>query len=115
MKFLFDANISPESAVHLRSYGYDVRCLIEEGLGHLPDEKVAALAARERRIIVTFDLDFGEIYHFSGEKRIGVIILRLRDQCVEMVNAVLGNFLASMPSGIDKRLVVLTEASARIT
>ncbi len=115
MKFLLDANLSPETAIHLRSFDHDAKSLIEEKMGHLSDREVVARAVRERRVIVTFDLDFGELYYFSYKKRIGVIILRLRDQRVEMVNAVLGNFLVNLHRPIDKRLVILTESDVRIT
>ena len=115
MKFLLDANISPETAIHLRSLDHDAKSLIEEKKGHLSDREVVAFAVRERRLIITFDLDFGELYYFSYKTRIGVIILRLRDQRVEMVNAVLENFLANLQRPIDKRLVILTESEVRIS
>jgi predicted nuclease of predicted toxin-antitoxin system len=115
MKFLLDANLSPETALYLRSFCYDAKSLIEEKKGHLSDHEVIARAVRERRIIVTFDLDFGELYYFSYKKRIGVVILRLRDQRVEMVHAVLTDFLANLHRSIDKRLVILTESDIRIS
>lgn len=79
-KFLLDANISPETAVFLRSLGIDVKSLTAAGLGGLEDEAVMVLARKERRTLITFDLDFGELYYFSAGKNFGVIILRLEDQ-----------------------------------
>ena len=81
----------------------------------MTDEEVYNLALRERRIIITFDLDFGEIYHFSKNK-IGVIILRLEDQTVESVNKVLEKFLQTKDVKRGKEenlLVVLTEHFVR--
>lgn len=59
--------------------GDDARHLREEGLQRLPDEEVFAKAIRESRILLTFDLDFGEIAAFSGESRVGVILFRLNN------------------------------------
>lgn len=115
MRFLIDANLSPETAVHLRSLGHDVKSLIEEGLGYISDKEVARHAMRERRILVAFDLDFGEFYHFSNKKRIGVIVLRLQDQRIEMINTILEVFLKHLKRSISNRLVILTETNVRIT
>ena len=74
MKLLIDENISPELTLFLRSHGHDVKSISECCKG-LDDEKVAEIAVTEGRVIVTFDLDFGELYRNFGA---GSIILRLR-------------------------------------
>ena len=85
--FLLDANLSPETREYLsRIHGFDVIDLITERKAGLGDAQVVELAKAEQRVIVTFDLDFGEIYHFAERGRIGVIVLRLDDQAVESVN-----------------------------
>jgi len=92
LKLLLNANLSHETASFLRNLDFDVLCLLEEGLGAITDEKVVELAKKESRIIITFDLDFGQLYHFREEGKIGVVVLRLRDQTVEATNAVLERF-----------------------
>lgn len=115
VRLLLDANLSPETAIFLRKEGFNVKSLIEEGIGGIEDERVVHIAKKERRIIVTFDLDFGEIYYFAYEKRFGVIVLRLDDQRVENVNMTLGRFLQSRQSKeIQKKLVILRETEVRI-
>jgi hypothetical protein len=32
------------------------------------------------------DLDFGEIYYFSSQPKVGIIVLKLKNQTVESVN-----------------------------
>lgn len=93
-KFLLDANLSHETAKFLRHLGFDVQSVSEEGLGGILNVQVARLAYTRKRVLITFDLDFGEMYHF-GKFRGGVIILRLRDQTVESVNKILASFLKS--------------------
>lgn len=118
LRLLLDANISPETAIFLRSLGFEVKSLIEDELGGLEDAEVAKIAESESRIIVTFDLDFGEMYYFASKKKFGAIVLRLDDQRVEAVNAVLKRFFeTSRPALIQsrKKLIIITEADVRIT
>ena len=61
----------------LRQQGHDAKHLREENLHKLPDQNVFEKAVRENRIILTFDLDFGEIVALSEGKRASVILFRL--------------------------------------
>jgi predicted nuclease of predicted toxin-antitoxin system len=45
----------------LRAAAHDAVHLREEGLIRLPDPEIVAKAAQEQRIVLTFDLDFGDI------------------------------------------------------
>jgi len=103
LKLLLNANLSHETASFLRNLGFDVLCLLEEGLGAITDEEVVELAKKESRIIITFDLDFGQLYHFREEGKVGVIILRLKDQTVEATNVVLKRFFEDF-KGEEKQL-----------
>ncbi len=115
-KLLLNANLSHETASFLRGLGFDILCLLEEGLGAITDEEVVELAKKESRIIVTFDLDFGQLYHFREEGKIGVIILRLKNQTVETTNAVLGRFFEDFEGKekqLRKGLVIIEEDKYR--
>lgn len=117
IKFLLDANISPETAVFLRSLGFDTKSLIEEGLGGITDAEVVRLAIKEKRTIVTFDLDFGERHFFAMPKSFGGIILRLDDQRPEATNIILEQFLNTYKYIFLKgqnRLAIIKEGEARI-
>jgi len=117
LSFLADENISPESADHLRSLGYPCHSLLHDGPRSLSDRQIADLAKREGLVILTHDLDFGEIYYFSERAEIGVLVLRLREQTVESVNGVLERFLHSdilSDQEIRKALIILSETSYRV-
>ncbi len=116
-KLLLDANLSPETRTYLvETFGLDVTDLITQRQSALTDEQVVALAKQQQRVIVTFDRDFGEIYHLREGGQIGVIVLRLEDQTVESVNGVLGRFFAGEAKTIDvdRSLVILEESRVRI-
>ncbi len=117
IKLLLDANLSPETRRYLiKIFAFDIIDLITENQAQLPDEDVVKLAIREKRIVVTFDLDFGEIYHFREKGNLGVIILRLEDKTVESVNKMLHQFFREEAEHINlyKSLVVIEEKGIRI-
>ena len=60
MKFLANENFPGPSVTYLREKGFDVESISEKYSG-ISDEEVVEIAIRERRIILTFDSDYGEI------------------------------------------------------
>ncbi|MBI2594390.1 DUF5615 family PIN-like protein [Candidatus Curtissbacteria bacterium] len=116
-KFLLDANLSPKTSQYLREkFNFDIIDLITENKYDLTDEKVIRFAKRQKRVIITFDLDFGEIYYFSERGKVGIIVLRIENQTVESVNKVLNKFFQTETKNIDleKSLVVIDEKKIRI-
>ena len=61
MKFLADMGISPRTVEYLSSEGHDAIHLHELGLDTLSDPKILELARGEERVVLTHDLDFGEL------------------------------------------------------
>ncbi|MCP4211327.1 MAG: hypothetical protein GY764_07585 [Halieaceae bacterium] len=115
--FLADENISPETAEYLESQGHRCLSILRDGPRGISDREIVALAHRNKYIIITHDLDFGQIYYSIAEQQIGVIVLRLNEQTVEAVNDVLGRFLSgSLVKGeiLSHSLVVLSERRYRI-
>jgi predicted nuclease of predicted toxin-antitoxin system len=114
---LLDANLSPATRQYLVArFGFDVVALISSPQRAFRDEAVVALAQEQQRVIVTFDRDFGEIYHFRERGKVGIIVLYLEDQTVESVNRRLERFFASESFDIDldRTLVLLEEDRIRI-
>lgn len=116
-KFLLDANLSPKTRMYLTDkFNLNIIDLITEDKHDLSDDEVINLAKKEKRVIITFDLDFGEIYYFSEKGKVGIIVLRLKDQTVESVNKVLDKFFQEKVGNIalEKSLVVIDENKIRI-
>ena len=108
-------NLSPVVAAGLRSSGHDAVHVRDVGLGASSDEVVFAHAAREHRIVVTADLDFGEVLAASGIATVSVILLRLRDtsptRSLKRVTAVLPRVEAPLAAGA---VVIVLEDRIRI-
>ncbi|RKY03373.1 hypothetical protein DRP77_06230 [Candidatus Poribacteria bacterium] len=76
MRFLADENFPLKSVFQLRKAGYDVKA-IAEGFSGAKDKEVLSIAAEEKRILLTFDRDYGElIYRLESPVPEGVIFFR---------------------------------------
>jgi predicted nuclease of predicted toxin-antitoxin system len=79
MRFLADMGVSQRVVEWLRAAGHDAVHLRDEGLQTLPNGEVFEKAGREQRIVLTFDLDFGEILAACRGQVVSVILFRLRN------------------------------------
>jgi predicted nuclease of predicted toxin-antitoxin system len=75
MRFLADESCDCAVVQALRADGYDVLYISEFAPG-AEDSQVMRLAAREERILLTEDKDFGQLVYAHGQKTYGVIFLR---------------------------------------
>ena len=80
MRFLADMGVSLTTIEALRAGNHDAVHLRDEGLIRLPDPGIAAKAVAEDRIVLTFDLDFGDILATARSQAPSVVIFRLRNQ-----------------------------------
>lgn len=116
-RFLLDENLSPIAAQYLASkFGLSVRHVYVLNLHGVSDDDIVKLARQEDFVIITSDLDFGEVYYRIERERIGVIILRLDDQTIESVNRVLSRFFQTHASelSLETSLVVLESHRPRV-
>jgi predicted nuclease of predicted toxin-antitoxin system len=106
MKFLADMGISPRSVGYLRGLGHDAVHLHEEGLGRLADATILRKAREESRVLLTNDLDFGELMAASGAELPSVVIFRLRDMRPEQVNGYLGEVMTGYREMLEQGVIV---------
>ena len=112
VKFLIDENISPKTQQFLTELGFDADILKTRGIS---DEKVVAQAIEQNRVIITLDLDFGEIFHFHEKGRVGIIVLRIVPPTIENVNSVLERLLSSINiDEYEKSLIIVSWNKYRI-
>ncbi len=77
--------------------GWDCETVYQENINGCRDEEIAEACAREGRVLVTFDKDFGEyrFSHFLGKT--GLILLRLPNQGIADVKDALLKAIPEMP------------------
>lgn len=76
MRFLLDQNLPPSLVDLLTPEGHDVRHVRELGLSRAPDDIVMETAAREHRVLVSGDTDFGELLARTNAEVPSVLLLR---------------------------------------
>ena len=77
--FLVDENLSPLLASHLRHLGYKARAVRDLKFSGRSDEEIIKLAKKNGFVIVTGDIDFGEMfYRYFGS--VSILLLRSRLQ-----------------------------------
>lgn len=113
MRFLIDMNLSPSLAGQLRAEGHDVVHALDAGQAGSSDSEIFARADRERRVVVTFDLDFGEIAEGAHRRRSGVILLRLKRAGRSYLWDRLSIAIAEASEALEQGAIVLVE-DARI-
>ena len=77
MRLKLDENLGRRPQELLRQYGHDVATVADERLGSAADEVIIQTCRRERRSIVTLDLDFGNPLLFKPSENAGIAVLRL--------------------------------------
>jgi hypothetical protein len=77
MKLKLDENLGRQVAGLLRRCAHDVQTVLEEGLGTAADEDLIQASRRERRCLVTLDLEFGNPLVFRPAEYAGIAVLRL--------------------------------------
>lgn len=89
----------PELAIHaLRAAGHDV-LWIRETMPGSADETVLARAQTEKRLLVTFDKDFGDlVFHQGKNASEGIILFRISQPTAD---AVAQRILATIQSRDD--------------
>ncbi len=79
MRLLLDANLSPEVARRLKEAEHDAIHVSEIGLLSAPDPEIMVAAAREHRVLLTADADFGALLALGSRATPSVVLLRSAD------------------------------------
>ncbi len=112
MRFLADMGISRKTVTWLRNNGHDAVHLLDERLHKLPDKDVLEKARKEKRILLTMDLDFGYLLAISKQDMPSIIILRLKNETYENINKRLTDVLRNLDKQlIDGNFVISVEES----
>src|SRR5687767_7730376 len=113
MKFLQDESADFPLAVVLSDLGHDVKAIVTDYPRSIADEEVLAIAAREERILITNDRDFGELIFRQHRQHAGVILFRLGSEPIEEKAAWLAQILNHYPEQLSN-FIVVAENGVRI-
>jgi predicted nuclease of predicted toxin-antitoxin system len=111
MRFLADMGVDIRVVRWLRENGHDAKHLRDEGLHRIPNGEIFVKAISENRVIVTFDVDFGEIVALSQGEKASVILLRLHNTRTPHLIKRLATVLADATEALEQGAVVVVEES----
>lgn len=93
----------------LSSLGHDVATAAEEGLLSRPDTEVAAAAKNEGRLLLTLDLEFGDLRKYPPGAHPGVILFRPRSYGPLTVNRFVEEFIRTSDLGLLSGCVAVVD------
>lgn len=109
MRFLADAGVSPKTVEFLKQLGHEAIHVRALGMQRAPDSDVVDRARADSSVIVTFDLDFGDVLALGVLDKPSVIIFRLADERPDSVNARLATVIAERSSELETGSLILVE------
>ena len=113
MRLLADENFPRPAVTALRERGHDVRWIAEGGRG-MRDEAVAELAARETRVLLTLDKDFGELAFRAGlPAAAGIVLFRLSPPTLNALVAAAVAFFDATPDCAGEFTVIENDRARR--
>lgn len=115
MRFKLDENLPIELTELFRRSGHDAQTVFDEGLAGAEDAEIASVCVRERRAIVTLDMDFADIRAYPPPEYAGIVVFRLDDQARDHVLGVGSRFLRALSrTSLDGRLWIVEESRIRV-
>jgi len=109
VRFLLDMGVDVRVSAWLRDQHHDAVHLRDEGLQRLPNGEIFTKAISERRIILTFDLDFGEIAALARGGKTSVVVFRLHNTRTQHILDRLAAVLPDCSAILEQGAVVVVE------
>ncbi len=111
MKLKLDENLSRHLKQSLEGLQHEVRTVADEGLLSQPDTIVASAAKSESRMLLTLDLEFGDLRKYPPGSHPGVILFRPRTFGPLAVNRLVEEFARETSLESLAGCVVIVEPS----
>lgn len=109
MRFLADMGVALSTVQALREHGHEALHLQEAGLERLPDIGVLEKARQERRVVLTCDLDFGDLLAAGLSDRPSVLVFRLHNQAPSSITLRLLEILSEAEEELEAGAVIIVE------
>lgn len=115
MKIKLDENITTAAAALLIQAGHLVDTVADEGLTGATDSVVMESCRTEQRLLLTFDVGFGDVRAYPPGSHHGIVLLRLPDQRPDITLETLTRLLSQHAlDDFDGALVVVSGDRVRV-
>jgi predicted nuclease of predicted toxin-antitoxin system len=114
VKFKLDENMPVELERFLAGAGHDVETVYTEQLAGSKDLTILQAATAERRVVMTFDLDFADVHGYPPGSHGGIVVFRLRDQRWQTLRQPVERLLGETDLGLlEAGLAIVEESRVR--
>ena len=115
MKVQLDENIPAGLVQVLNQFGHDAVTVPQQQLAGQPDKLIWEVAQREKRFLITMDLDFANSRQFPPGTHEGILVLRPSRQGRKAIRTLFQAVLAQQPlESFQGCIVVADERSIRV-
>ncbi len=115
MRVKLDENITAAAKALIAQHGHEVDTIPDEGLTGAADPVVIEVCRSDERMLVTFDIGFGDVRRYPPGSHHGIVLLRLADQRPDITLDLLRRFLAEHRlDDLAGALLVVTDDRVRI-
>jgi predicted nuclease of predicted toxin-antitoxin system len=99
VRFLIDADLSPQLRLLFAEFGHDAIHAGNVNLGTAPDQDIAVFARDTGRCIITGDFDFANLLEYEPRKFGGIVVLTLpRNSLPPYISRLVIEFLERLPT-----------------
>ncbi|MCL7411108.1 MAG: DUF5615 family PIN-like protein [Methanosarcinaceae archaeon] len=109
MKFLLDMPLSPKTTIFFKDLRYEAIRVNELGMAKSKDKELFDYASERDMVILSADLDFGNILAYTQSNKPSVVIFRLQDPSPEHVNSLLSSNLPRINEDLMIGSIVIIE------
>jgi predicted nuclease of predicted toxin-antitoxin system len=115
MRFKVDENLPRDACDLLSRAGHDAISVGQQGLSGAADARIYEICQKERRTLVTLDVDFANVQAYDPKSSAGVIVLRLaRQDRQRVLDAVARALVVLEREPLDQRLWIVEGERIRI-
>jgi predicted nuclease of predicted toxin-antitoxin system len=113
LKFLVDVGVGKKVEDFLYKSGYDV-LPVRKINPRMSDSEIIGIAAKDNRIIITMDKDFGELVYNSDMIHKGILLLRTENCSGDKKAKILSEILIKYSSELEDNFCVFSKDRLRI-
>lgn len=115
MRFKIDENMPVDAAKLIQQYNYDVHTVFDENMSGAGDKDVFKACIDEKRILITLDLDFSDIWTYPPKETSGIIVIRTKKQDMHTLIAILTRLFEVLTTDdVLQKLWIVEEDRIRI-
>ena len=114
MNLLADESCAGPVVRALRKAGHDLTAIAEIAKG-ATDEEVLDRALKEKRVLITEDLDFGRLVYARGRSTAGVLLVRFPNNARGAKPATVVEVVARLGSRLERAFAVVEPGRVRLS